>query len=79
MASSFDIHNISYNKKSEMKHDNHETDDRYVVLKLRLGGASTLDLEFRKKLINCNNWSIVLYGAETWTLSGSRSEKAGMF
>jgi hypothetical protein len=39
MASSFDIHNSSYNEKSEIKYDNHETDDRYVVLKLRLGGA----------------------------------------
>ena len=38
MASSFDIHNISYTSKSEIKHDSRETDDRYVVLKLRLGG-----------------------------------------
>jgi hypothetical protein len=29
---------------------------------------STLDLELRKKLLNCYIWSIVLYGAETWTL-----------
>jgi hypothetical protein len=30
----------------------------------------TLDLEFRKKLVKCHNWSIVLCGAETWTLRG---------
>jgi hypothetical protein len=28
----------------------------------------TLDLELRKKLVKCYIWSIVLYGAETWTL-----------
>jgi hypothetical protein len=27
-----------------------------------------LDLELRKKLVKCYVWSIVLYGAETWTL-----------
>jgi hypothetical protein len=30
--------------------------------------TSTLDLEFRKKLVKCYIWSIALYGAETWTL-----------
>jgi len=30
--------------------------------------TSTLDLKFRKKLVNCCIWSIALYGAETWTL-----------
>jgi len=30
--------------------------------------TSTLDLELRKKLVNCYVWSIALYGAETWTL-----------
>jgi len=30
--------------------------------------TSTLDLELRKKLLKCYIWSIVLYGAETWTL-----------
>jgi hypothetical protein len=28
----------------------------------------TLDLELRKNLMKCHTWSIVLYGAETWTL-----------
>jgi hypothetical protein len=30
--------------------------------------TSTLDLELRKKLVNCYIWSIALYAAETWTL-----------
>jgi hypothetical protein len=30
--------------------------------------TSTLDFELRKKLVKCYIWSIVLYGAETWTL-----------
>jgi hypothetical protein len=30
--------------------------------------TSTLELEFRKKLVKCYIWSIALYGAETWTL-----------
>jgi hypothetical protein len=39
MASSFDIHNIGYTSKSEIKYDNRETDDRYAVLKLLSGGT----------------------------------------
>jgi hypothetical protein len=27
-----------------------------------------MDLELRKKLVNCYIWSVALYGAETWTL-----------
>jgi hypothetical protein len=27
-----------------------------------------MDLELRKKLVNCYIWSIALYGDETWTL-----------
>jgi hypothetical protein len=30
--------------------------------------TSTLDLELRKKLVNCYIWSIALYGAQTWML-----------
>jgi len=30
--------------------------------------TSTFGLELRKKLVKCYIWSIVLYGAETWTL-----------
>jgi hypothetical protein len=30
--------------------------------------TSKLDLELRKKLVNCYVWSIALYGAETWTI-----------
>ena len=29
---------------------------------------SKLNLELKKKLVKCYVWSIVLYGAETWTL-----------
>jgi hypothetical protein len=29
---------------------------------------SKLDLNLRKKLVKCYIWSIVLYGAGTWTL-----------
>ena len=41
--------------------------------------TSTLDWELRKKLVKCYIWSITLYGAETWTLGGSRSETRGKF
>jgi len=30
--------------------------------------TSKLDLNLRKKLIKCYNWSMALYDAETWTL-----------
>jgi len=30
--------------------------------------TSKLDLNLRKKIINCYIWSMALYGAETWTL-----------
>jgi len=30
--------------------------------------TSILDLKLRKKLVKCYNWSIALYGAETWAL-----------
>ena len=30
--------------------------------------TSTLDLNLRKKLVKCFIWSMVFYGAETWTL-----------
>ena len=30
--------------------------------------SSKLDLNLRKKLVNCYIWSMALYGAETWTL-----------
>jgi len=40
---------------------------------------SKLDLNLRKKLIKCYIWSIALYGAETWTFWGSRSEIPGKF
>jgi hypothetical protein len=30
--------------------------------------TSKMDLELRKKLVECSIWSVTLYGAETWTL-----------
>jgi hypothetical protein len=30
--------------------------------------TSKLDLNLRKKLVKCYFWSMVFYGAETWTL-----------
>jgi hypothetical protein len=30
--------------------------------------AIKLDLNIRKKLVNCYIWSVALYGAETWAL-----------
>jgi len=36
--------------------------------KKRALSTSTLDLELRKKLVQCYIWSIALCGAETWTL-----------
>jgi hypothetical protein len=39
-----------------------------------------MDLELRKKLLNCYIWSIALYGAENWTLRAvDRSETPGKF
>jgi hypothetical protein len=31
------------------------------------------------KLVKCYIWSTALYGAETWTVRGSRYETAGKF
>jgi hypothetical protein len=41
--------------------------------------TSKLELNLRKKLVNCYIWSLALYGAETWTLLESRSEILGKF
>jgi hypothetical protein len=38
----------------------------------------TMDLKLRKKLVKCYNWSMALYGAETWTLRAG-SETPGKF
>jgi hypothetical protein len=40
----------------------------YVYVHVTAHFTGTLDLELRKKLVKCYIWSIVLYGAETWTL-----------
>ena len=41
--------------------------------------TSKLDLNLRKKLVKSYFWSMALYGAETWTLRGNRSETPGKF
>jgi hypothetical protein len=50
---------------SEIKH-------RIVMAKAALNKktvlTSKLDLNLKKKLVNCCVWSIALHGAETWTL-----------
>jgi len=38
-----------------------------------------LDLELRKKLVKCYVWSIVLYGAETWTIRAVDQKKLESF
>ena len=43
------------------------------------GSLHQLDLNLRKKLVKCYIWSRVLYGAETYSTSESRSEIAGKF
>jgi predicted restriction endonuclease len=41
--------------------------------------TSTLDLELRKKLVKCYNWSIALCGVETWTLRAVDQKHMGSF
>ena len=41
--------------------------------------TSKLDLNLRKKLVKCYNWSMALYGAENLDASSSRSEIPGKF
>jgi hypothetical protein len=41
--------------------------------------TSTLDLELRKKLVNCCIWSIALYGAENWPLRAVDQKDRGSF
>ena len=41
--------------------------------------TSILHLKLRKKLVKCSIWSIVLYGAETWTLRSVDQKHNGKF
>jgi hypothetical protein len=50
-----------------------EIKSRIVIAKAAFNKKKTpftckLDLNLRKKLVQCYIWSIALYGAETWTL-----------
>jgi hypothetical protein len=59
-----------------IRHDErctHETKSRIAMAKSAVNRnrtllTGTLDLNIRKKLVKCYIRSIVLYGAETWTL-----------
>jgi hypothetical protein len=42
--------------------------ERAAVDKKKTRFTSKFGLDLRKKVLNCNIWSIALYGAETWTL-----------
>jgi hypothetical protein len=51
----------------------HEIKSRMATAKSAFNNTTTLftsklDLNLRKKLVNCYIWSIALCGAETWTL-----------
>jgi hypothetical protein len=39
--------------------------------------TSTLGLKLRKNLVKCYIWSIILYGAETWTLLAVDQKQLG--
>jgi len=41
--------------------------------------TNKLDLNLRKKLVKCYIWSIVLYGAESWTLCKAEQDKLESF
>ena len=41
--------------------------------------TSKLDLHLRKKLVKCYVWSMVLYGAETWTLRATDQKRLESF
>ena len=41
--------------------------------------TSMLDLQLKKKLVKCYIWSIVLYGAENWTLRAADQKHLGSF
>ena len=38
-----------------------------------------LEKELRKRLVKCFVWSVVLYGAETWTLRRNEEKQVGEF
>ena len=31
--------------------------------------TGNMNLDFKKKIVKCSIWSVVLYGAETWTMT----------
>ena len=47
------------------------------VMRKDLTGSMNLDL--KKKIVKCTVWSIVLYGAETWTVTRADKERLEAF
>jgi len=38
-----------------------------------------MNLDLKKKIIKCTIWSVVLYGAETWTMTQADKERLEAF
>ena len=41
--------------------------------------TSNMNLDFKKKIVKCTIWSVVLYGAETWTMTQTDKERLEAF
>jgi len=41
--------------------------------------TSNMNLDLKKKIVKCTMWSIVLYGAETWTMTQTDKERLEAF
>jgi len=38
-----------------------------------------IDLDLKKKIVKCTIWSLVLYGAESWTMTQANKERLEAF
>ena len=41
--------------------------------------CGSLERELRKRLVKCFEWSVVLYGADTWTLTRNEQKQLEAF
>jgi len=41
--------------------------------------TGNMNLDFKKKIVKCSIWSVVLYGAETWTMTQADKERLEAF
>jgi len=48
---------------------------KHAINKKRALFTSTFDIKLRKKVLKRYSWSIVFYGAETWTLREKEIEE----